>query len=866
MFRDAISKIKKAFSREKTSQSRQKVMAAFRRRYLSFKSLLQANADLAEIMARLNQCMAGEISLETSEVRKLSRRTAFLATRMAGKLNDISDGRYLPLIQKSESIGARIEKELRTHTRGDVAGVTLPLGEVDASMAYIVGGKSANLGELRNYSSLPVPRGFCVTIKAGTIMLLRNGDLFKNIYSHLSKIDEDRPHTIKAAARAIHKLIQAAPVPPALLDPVLEAWDETFGKDRDTVRAALRSSAVAEDGVQSFAGQYESVLGITRSELPQAIKTVIGSLYSERALAYRAAHGYALDATGMGLCCLEMINARAAGVAFSRHPVDLRSSNVLINSAFGLGEMVVDGAGVSDQWEISRASGKIRKKTVAHKDYRLAPGDSSREWHPVPVPLEENLKDQPSITDEEAMRIAEMTLALERHYQYPQDVEWAIDDAGQIFLLQARPLGFDCASADYNGEECALLLEGAPKPLLSGGNIAARGIACGKIIRVHPNEDLGHFPEGSILLTENSSPNIMPVLRRAGGLIAQTGSLTGHMASLCREFGIPAIINLPGAISTLSDGELVTLDAIGGNVFAGEIKPLLELKLEKKQTPPKNSPAHVLLRRVAPYILPLHLIDPRSELFSPENCASIHDIMRYAHEKSYAEMFQLSDSLSGNGSDGGASKLVAPIPLDLYVIDLVDGLKDPHKKIITPADVTSRPFSMLLKGMLNPDVAARGPRPINMRGFLSVMGQSLAGGNLMAGERFGDRSYAIVSDKYLNFSSRIGYHYAILDTWCGDTVNKNYIRFEFAGGAAGDIQRERRARCIGIILNELGFNVERENDRIRARFQKYPEKEIASRLDQLGRLLITSRQMDMLMVNEEAVTAFADNFLNGVYH
>ena len=139
-------------------------------------------------------------------------------------------------------------------------------------------------------------------------------------------------------------------------------------------------------------------------------------------------------------------------------------------------------------------------------------------------------------------------------------------------------------------------------------------------------------------------------------------------------------------------------------------------------------------------------------------------------------------------------------------------------------------------------------------------------GNQQGGQRFGDRSYAIASDHYVNFSSRVGYHYAILDSWCGETLSKNYIRFEFAGGAAGSVQRERRVRCIGVILTELGFTVEIVGDRIRARYQKYPRLDVLSRLDQLGRLLIMTRQMDMLMTSDAAVHGYAMKFLNGEYH
>ena len=855
----------RGFFRPRRSLSRAEAMAAFNRRYASFKELLQANADLAGILAALTQAQQGERNLETREVRKQARRAVFLCERMAASLNAMSGNRYAELAQAAKALGARIERELRSHTRGDLRTVTVPLSEVDASMAYIVGAKNANLGELKNMLGLPVPRGFAVTIKAATIFLLRNGDLFGRIYEALRRADADRPATIRAAAREAERLIMAAPVPEDLARAMYAAWDDAFGDERGTVLAALRSSAVAEDGVQSFAGQYHSVLGVTRRELLNAMKMVIASLFSQRALTYRAAHGYALDATGMGLCCLEMVDARAAGVAFSRHPVDFRSNCVLINGLWGLGEMVADGTGTPDQWLVSRATGRVTQSAIAHKEMEMVLRRYGDHAECVMEEVPEDMRDMPSLSDAQTGAVARMALALERHYQYPQDMEWAVDQEDRIVLLQARPMGLDCASPDSHSGECAVPSLGHLKPLLFGADVAARGVGCGPVMRAHPNEDLTHFPEGAVMVIKHSSPNVMTALRRAAALVAETGSLTGHLASLCREFGVPAIMNVPGATSLLTDGEVVTVDALLGRVFAGEVPELLALSL-RRHAPKADKPAQVLLRRVAPYILPLHLIDPQSELFAPANCTSLHDIMRYAHEKSYAEMFLLSDSLSESAGAGAASRLVCAVPLDLYVIDLGGGLKPPHRPEVTPADVTSVPFRYVLDGMLNPAVQARGPRPVNMRGFLSVMGQSMIGGNLQGGQRFGDRSYAIVSDRYLNFSSRVGYHYAILDTWCGDTVNKNYIRFEFAGGAAGDVQRGRRARCIGIILSELGFTIDVLHDRVRARFQKYPKLEICSRLDQLGRLLIMTRQMDMLMVSEAAVQTFAANFLNGEYH
>ena len=147
---------------------------------------------------------------------------------------------------------------------------------------------------------------------------------------------------------------------------------------------------------------------------------------------------------------------------------------------------------------------------------------------------------------------------------------------------------------------------------------------------------------------------------------------------------------------------------------------------------------------------------------------------------------------------------------------------------------------------------------------MSVMvQQGVAPGHV--GERFGDRSYAIISDKYLNFSSRVGYHYSVVDAYCGDTINKNYVSFTFKGGAADSVRRNRRVRAIALILEREDFRVSLKSDQVDARIKKYPKAAIEQKVDMLGRLLIFTRQMDMLMTSEESVTLAAENFLSGNY-
>ncbi|MFH0823178.1 MAG: hypothetical protein V2B18_10550 [Pseudomonadota bacterium] len=138
--------------------------------------------------------------------------------------------------------------------------------------------------------------------------------------------------------------------------------------------------------------------------------------------------------------------------------------------------------------------------------------------------------------------------------------------------------------------------------------------------------------------------------------------------------------------------------------------------------------------------------------------------------------------------------------------------------------------------------------------------------NTPVSERFGDRSYAIISDTYLNFSSRIGYHYSALDSYCGESLNKNYITFSFKGGAADDVRRSRRARSIARMFQALDFAVEVREDRIDARYYKYEQALIEHKLDWVGRLLQFTRQMDMLMTSEASVEKLAKCFLEGNYN
>lgn len=222
-------------------------------------------------------------------------------------------------------------------------------------------------------------------------------------------------------------------------------------------------------------------------------------------------------------------------------------------------------------------------------------------------------------------------------------------------------------------------------------------------------------------------------------------------------------------------------------------------------------------------------------------------------------MFRMGEQLGG--APTGSFSLDVFLPVDLYIIDLGGGVSPPaHGRKVKPAHITSTPLAALLRGMLDRRLPRFGPRPIDAGGLLSVMARH-AMRSPESDRTFRDPSYAIVSDAYLNFTARVGYHFSVVDSYCSPSANRNYISFRFQGGAAERTRRGRRARSIAGVLREHGFSVEVTGDQVAARLVKASAEEIAQKLEMLGRLLQFFRQMDVPMDTEYAVERFRDAFL-----
>lgn len=836
----------------------------FRQKYEHFKQLLDSNAEMSKIITDIEEKLLGRQVFGMAYVRSQSARAVFYALRMVQSLNSLSSNRYLRLIGTVEQLNTAIKEELERRRETEIKDWILGYDRITKEIVDVVGGKNANLGEVLNRVHLPIPEGFAITTNAYERFLEAN-ELVDEINRMKMALVPDEPEIVASVSEDIQRLIITAPVPEELARAILDAYDAMIERIRQrrgegfSGHVSLRSSAIGEDSELSFAGQYLSMLNVPRERLVQTYKFILASLFTPRAISYRLNKGIRDEDIAMSVACLEMVDSVASGVMYSRHPFDPSRDEVLINAVWGLGPYAVDGVITPDSFSVSRTDPPAIVKTgIASKPARLV---SNPDGGLIEAPVPDAERDHPCLSEEQVLDLARWASRLESHYGTAQDIEWALDPSGHLLLLQTRPLKLDFSEC-ADRESCAFDASLYPI-LIEDAAVASPGVGSGPAFQVTSDDDLAGFPEGAVLIARHSSPKYVVVMQKAQAIVADSGSVTGHMASLSREFGVPTLLDARGAMQSIPTGMEITVDAYSGKVYQGRVPELLATQVSRRSDM-EGTPVLETLKRIGTLIVPLRLFDPKSPEFTPENCRSLHDVMRFVHESSYSEMFRISDVVSEG--EGSAMRLDAPLPIDLRVIDLGGGIVDvsPSARKVRESQIVSVPFKALLRGMFHEELRIMRPRPVELRGFLSVMGEQMFT-NVHGTERFGDRSYAIVSDKYINFSSRVGYHYGILDSYCGLTLNKNYITFSFKGGAADDVRRNRRARAIAVILRELGFTVEVMGDRVDAKFLKYEAEIIQEKLDYLGRLLLFTRQMDMLMHSEASVAAIAQAFMEEDY-
>ena len=833
-------------------QDTEALRLAFQERYHHFKLLLNANNQALEIMTDLEEALQGKHPFGMSFIKSRCITLTVSVQRMLKHLEQLSDGRYNRLYEQFDEAWRRISELIEQKQEAPDNRYILPLSAIDRTMADRVGGKMANLGELRNKVHLQVPPGFVITGRAYQQFIDHN-DLQSEIDGRFMAADITDLRTLFRLSEEIRQLIAQAEIPEDLATEIHRAGQVLAEETGGPVNVALRSSARGEDTLaHTFAGQYHSELNVPLAEVLTKYKAVVAGKYSLPAITYRLNHGIREEDITMSVGCLAMVDARSGGVIYTRNPIDTNDGSVFINSAWGLPKAVVDGNVSCDLFVVDRTPPlQITHRDIREKDSRFL---CFAEDGQCRLAFSEADKDRPSLSGAEAIALAELAVRLEEHYGGAQDIEWAIDHDGSIHILQCRPLQqMDILDMDY-----PLDSDGETKQnvLASGGLVICPGVASGDVFRVNSPDDLVNFPPGGVLVVSQSLPVWAALLNRAAAVLTEQGTFASHLANVAREYKVPAIFGLAEITTRVKNGDPVTVDTSRASVYSGI------LEISRPSPPPgpeqqNQTPIFQTLQAVSRHILPLNLLDPYSPEFKADNCRTFHDITRFAHEKSVREMFNFGKE--HNFSERSSRQLYYKVPMQWWILNLDDGVREEARgRYIHLEDITSLPMQALWEGFVA--VPWDGPPPIDNRGLAAVIFRSTTNPDLESYARsaYTERNYFMIARNFCSLTSRLGYHFSIVEALVSERTAENYISFRFKGGAADSRRRTRRIRFIADILTDYGFRAERKRDNMVARVEGYDLDFMLERLRVLGYLILHTRQLDMIMANETAISYYRD--------
>ncbi len=802
--------------------------ALLREKYNAFKTLLRHDDIALEVIADLEEIYYGKEKADWARVEWLYSRLSNSTKAMVEQLGLMRPARYLDLMEYFRKIDFYIRFALDIPKFEPVPPYVLLLEEA-VKHPMLSGGKSAALSSVGKMPGITTPKGVVITVNAFHYLIEAN-ELRPRLDKLLRKLVLHQPDSIEDGAAELQQCILQSEVPDMLEQEITKALaDLLYTMDHVEPRLAVRSSALAEDGEISFAGQYSSVLDVHPRSILNAYKKVLASKYSSKAITYRIFNGYADQETPMAVLVMPMVDAKSAGVVYtSEHAAGARECELCVYSVPGQGAMLVDGSirperRCFDKREIIEQAGEDAA-AIAPDEGRADVMDPYR-------------------------ALAFQAQQIEAHFGQAQDIEWAMDDSGAIYILQTRPLltngpEFEVPSDDQG--KSTVLPEPKDAPLFIGGECASHGVGAGPAFHLNSIMDVGSITQGAVLVVPTLSPSLARIVDRVSAVVCRSGSRASHFASVAREYGLPVLVGVEEPFAVCGEGENITVDATGRRIFPGVQEALVASGNVRKIR--RDSPVSRRLDKVMPFISQLSLTDPESSWFTPENCKSLHDIVRFVHEKSVAEMF----SLVGKGGRGlsNAKRLKSHLPISIYLLDLGGGLFEAakNKDEIRPDDIQSLPMWAFWFGISAEDVQWN-------KDLLHVDWEQMD--RIAAGIFKRDSlllaSYAIISKDYLHMMIRFGYHFSVLDCMCGSESKNNYINLRFKGGGAEFDQRVLRLQFLKAVLEHFDFSVTIRGDLLDAGLWRETESTTQKRLASIGYLLARTRLMDMALHNQDQV-------------
>jgi len=438
----------------------------------------------------------------------------------------------------------------------------------------IVGGKGGNLGEMYNID-IPVPNGFCTTTKAYFKFIDANG-LKPKIKAILDITNVDNPDELSRSSAKIRKLVKSSPVPDDIARDIMNAYKKlcSFGGLND-VPVAVRTSATAEDSADaSFAGQGDTFLNVIgEANVVEKVRACWSSLFTARSLFYQVKNKYDHFKIGVAVPVQKMVQSEVSGICFTINPVNNNKNEIVVETIWGLGEYIVQGIVTPDQHIIDKGSLEIKQENHVHQDIQLLRfNDGNKE---VKVPKYKQNKSK--IDHKMAIKIAKIALKLHNHYGRAQDIEFAIEK-NKLYFVQTRPVTTVASSQKSIDQQNPVDLD---LKLLLEGQAASPGIGSGLAVIINNPSELNRVQKGQILITDMTTPDFVPAMKKVNGIITNKGGQTSHAAIVGRELGVPCVVGTDKATKIIKEGDLITVDGTNGKIYQGQSQTIKTNTLKK---------------------------------------------------------------------------------------------------------------------------------------------------------------------------------------------------------------------------------------------------------------------------------------------
>lgn len=461
--------------------------------------------------------------------------------------------------------------------------------QLDKNGLLEAGGKGANLGEMLKHG-FPIPPGF-VTTSGAYYKHLDYNNLRERMSGILDPLDVNDTPALDRAAKELQEMIISGEIPPEVEKAVRKNYRKLCDMRGEEVYVAVRSSATAEDlPTASFAGQQSTFLNVKGEDgVVKAVKDCWASLFTPRAIFYRVQNKFEHMKVGLAAVVQEMVQSEKAGVMFTVDPVLEDPDLVMIEAAYGLGEVVVSGSITPDTYRVSKKSMEITRKDISSQPWMMVKHGEKN----VHADIKDEAQGKQKLPDEQIIELARIGKKIEEHYRFPQDIEWAVQK-GELFIVQSRPittlktgkLGEEkkapSISPIHEGiEEFAMAPPAtgeSPTPskstrrILLKGLGASPGVGAGNVNMIPTPADIGGMEKGAILVTDMTTPDFVPAMKKAAAIVTNTGGMTSHAAIVSRELGIPCIVGTKNATEALQNGQEVTVDGTHGIVYEGKVE------------------------------------------------------------------------------------------------------------------------------------------------------------------------------------------------------------------------------------------------------------------------------------------------------